>query len=151
MTEPLLPDALSDLLDAAVDESEAIGNDSRYELYMFSWHLPETRSDGSQIRGVCLVCMAGALIARRLRASIEEPTFPDRFEDDIAAKLFAIDALRRGDLFELLAVRMPREEAKQVALRTATLQIRTHFDRELGRADWAVYRAAAAVLRGAGL
>lgn len=155
MPPATLPDRLSDLLDAAVDDSEALEHDSRYRLAMSDWHLPFPLLGPPAI---CEVCMAGAVMAQRLRAPFDCVMEPEDYNPELAGKLRAIDRMRAG-AFDSAALRIGLTLAVEVnsdphllaAFNTAREIVKSGWRQAEGRAEWSSYREAAAVLRSAGL
>lgn len=87
---------LYQLLELAINDAEALQNDPRYKLDMGAWH------DGIHPRNVdnaCHVCMAGAVMARQLNATITDNVTPGCYDADINNKLAAINHLRRGNVY----------------------------------------------------
>ena len=58
------------------------------EIRMGHWH--------SQYGGVCLQCLAGSVMSRRLGADTDAHKYPDSFPEDVEARLHALDDLRCG-------------------------------------------------------
>ncbi len=87
-----LPDTIQELLELAIADAEVIAKDPRYKLNMGEWHL---YNDESQ---QCEVCIAGAVIARTLKADIKDFLLPADYDDDTRMKLRALDSLWRGVL-----------------------------------------------------
>jgi len=87
---------LYQLLELAINDAEALQNDPRYKLDMGAWH------DGTHPKNVdnaCHVCMAGAVMARQLNATITDNVTPSCYDVDIDNKLSAINQLRRGNVY----------------------------------------------------
>jgi hypothetical protein len=87
-----LPNTLSELLALAIEDMRVIAKDPRYELDMNLFHSP--------IGDKCYVCLAGSVMARTLKLPPGENYIPDEFDKDTFNKLYALDALRIGDLVE---------------------------------------------------
>lgn len=91
-----LPNKPSKLLKVALEDLEAVEKDLKYRIDMNSWHQPEDNK--------CSVCLAGAVMANRLRCDIEKALDPyDLLVDgnieywvDLRNKLEAIDYFCRG-------------------------------------------------------
>jgi len=90
----VLPDRPSELIRVALDDLEKCEADPRYETHMYSWHDPHD--------GKCLVCMAGAVMAKRLGAPPALSLAPYSYDFQTARKLRAIDYGRCGLLDEML-------------------------------------------------
>ena len=63
-----------------------------YEINMASWHFPEPES------GHCLVCLAGAVIARTLETPAWKQVNPASFTEKIHNQLRALNCFRVGDV-----------------------------------------------------
>jgi hypothetical protein len=89
-----LPDKLSELLELAMRDLEAVEADPRYRVDMSHWHEPRRDSE------FCLVCLAGAVMAKtlRLRPTTRVQGLHARFGYNIGLKLRALDRLRRGEV-----------------------------------------------------
>ena len=88
ITQDLLPDTLSGLLAAAIDDARRLDRDG-YRPASFRWHCPVEE-------GPCEVCLAGSVIARTYRSSRSLDILPSMFSFAIYRKLCAIDNMRRG-------------------------------------------------------
>lgn len=98
-----LPDKPSDLLELALSDLEKVEGSSRYKVYMYTWHVPQKRS-------VCQVCMAGAVMAKTLKADRFKRHSPEDFENDTKKKLTALNYFRTGLLdlaLEVLGIDHP--------------------------------------------
>lgn len=93
--ECMLPDKPSELIRLALADLEKIEADPRYEVDMSTWHKPEFTFDG-QMRSVCAVCFAGAVMAKTCNIPLEELIQPEQFEEDQMNKFAALDAFRSG-------------------------------------------------------
>jgi hypothetical protein len=81
----------SELLTLALNDLEAVEQDSRYRVDMGHWHRPLPSE------GYCAVCLAGAVLANSLGVAINEVMTPKYLEHVEAAKrLLALDDLRNG-------------------------------------------------------
>jgi len=60
------------------------------KIAMGDWHLPRD--------GVCSQCLAGSVMSRRLGVDTNDNKFPSTFPEDIAARLYALDHFRNGDI-----------------------------------------------------
>jgi hypothetical protein len=86
-----LPDLPSDLLSMALQDLCAVEQSTQeYAIDMTKWHVPG--------RGVCYVCLAGALLTRFLEMDelVHHPQ--GRFDDVTFQKLGAVDLFRCGSL-----------------------------------------------------
>ena len=105
-----LPDKPSDLLALALSDLAKIERSSKYEVVMGGWHVPSTGD-------VCEVCMAGAVMAKTLKADRFKRRTPAGFETDTQNKLMALDDFRTGDLthaLKALGIRRPRSLASKI-------------------------------------
>ena len=88
MQQQQLPDTLSGLLEAAVDDARSLDRD----LYLpnhVEWHCPDDYDH-------CEICLAGAVIAGRLNVRSYSESSPKEFAYATAMKLSAIDKMRTG-------------------------------------------------------
>ena len=101
---------LYELLDLALDDLVVINDKkNKYELSMNIWHSPEDN-------GKCSVCLAGAVMANRLKADRKKYKKPENFDYEEHDRLLAIDALRQGEIgyaMELLDIDK-REDAYEI-------------------------------------
>ena len=88
MNSPL-PDKLSDLIEVALRDLEAVENDERYTVNMDWWHRPGD---------TCLVCLAGSVMAKSLDVSPDRTRYPNDFDDRTEAKLDVLNWARLGDV-----------------------------------------------------
>lgn len=89
MKDIRLPNKPSALLQLALDDLERCEKDPHYEIYMGEWHSPGDKH--------CLVCMAGAVIAKTLECDRFNEVTPCLLDHDNSQKLRAIDAFRSND------------------------------------------------------
>lgn len=82
-----LPNKLSDLIDLALGDLEAVEQDKRYKVDMNNWHRPN---------GECKVCFAGSVIAHSLGARRTREIKPESFEAHTKVRLYALDYIRKG-------------------------------------------------------
>lgn len=158
-----LPNTLSGLLDLAVQDAQKCeALPELYRLDMGRWHTPEA--------GVCVICMAGAVIAQTLGVSHASDVrvwlnAPCSAALEPARKqLLAINDMRLGDFEDAvknLGLRLT--ERQEDACQSARQQIRLELpweaddeDEENGnapnmRAPWSTYLEAVAQLREVGL
>jgi hypothetical protein len=88
-----LPDKLSDLIEVALADLEKVEKDPIYKVDMHKWHDPMPDAEGQP---VCLVCLAGAVMAKTLEAPEFLDSHPGRFDEKTALKLSALNFIRRG-------------------------------------------------------
>lgn len=91
MNSPL-PDKLSDLIEVALRDLEAVENDKRYTVNMGWWHRPNVYDH------TCIVCLAGSVMAKSLDVSPDRTRYPNDFDDKTEAKLGALNWARVGDV-----------------------------------------------------
>ena len=84
----------SKLIDIALQDMLACNNDSRYRVSMEAWHFPH--SDFTGQNPSCEVCLAGAVMAKTLKAPRSIDTFPDNYSETTRSALHAINAFRVG-------------------------------------------------------
>ena len=94
-----LPVLLSHLMEAAANEAEKLDR-KQYHPSSGNWHAPETRYNGQK---VCEICVAGALIAGRLKAPADCDVNPDFYNHSIETKLRMLDFARIGMLKSAIA------------------------------------------------
>lgn len=87
----MLGNKLHELWEIALEDLKICEADPFYDINMNVWH----RINGNQ----CQICVAGAVIAKRLGTLYSETCLVD-FDLDTQRKLNAIDALRRGEVRE---------------------------------------------------
>jgi len=98
-----LPKLPSKLIEISLSELRKIESDPRYQVNMNYWHVP---LDG----GECHVCLAGAVMAGKLRIPVDQEIVLCQFSSKLSDKLVAIDYLRQGYVglaFELLGLEKP--------------------------------------------
>ena len=91
MNSPL-PDKLSDLIEVALRDLELVENDKRYTVNMDWWHRSNLYDH------TCIVCLAGAVMAKSLDVSPDRTRFPNDFDDKTEAKLDALNWARVEDV-----------------------------------------------------
>jgi hypothetical protein len=97
-----LPDKLSDLIEVAVKDLEAVEQDPHYVVNMDTWHRAEAQEFriGQQVfeKEPCTVCLAGAVMAKTLEVPRYWSKNPVDFrgENSTEDKLIALDLVRRG-------------------------------------------------------
>jgi hypothetical protein len=147
MRQVRLPDKLSDLLELAVADCLEVEAEGKHEFDMTVYY--------ERLNGHCAVCMAGAVMLRRLPHE-ESAIFvrTDNWGAKTQKKLQAIDDMRNGGFYAAadrlgLSQLGVLEAAKRLIDETYT-----NFDDDwskLGRAPWPIYLEAADMLREAGL
>ena len=75
----ILPDHPGDLLDAALDDALILSRNKDYILDSRVYHEPTDEG--------CVVCLVGAVMARRLSADINKLKFPCEYDEEINTKL----------------------------------------------------------------
>ena len=85
-----LPDKLSDLIEVALDDLEKTAVDPRYRVNMNTWHTPH--------KGVCHVCLAGAVMAQTLKLDPVVDYVRDRSLYAVDRKLSALNNVRLGSV-----------------------------------------------------
>lgn len=106
-----LPDKPSDLIDMSLEDLTEVERDPDYQVCMDHWHVAR-----SPRRLPCLVCLAGAVIARRLDVSPDIYCNPAFFGAATRNKLYALDCFRRGDVAQGLLYALDMKEAEFDAL-----------------------------------
>lgn len=92
MNQVTLPDKPSELLAIALEDLELCEKDPVYEIDMSTYHSP------SEETGRCAVCLAGSVLAQRMRVSPKTDWEKIEMDDSEILKLKAIDRLRIGNL-----------------------------------------------------
>jgi hypothetical protein len=85
-----LPDLPSALIVVALADLAKVEADPRYAVNMSWWHRPKDKSRR------CVVCLAGAVMAKTLGSDPTKYLAPYSFDRDVAQKLNALDAFRVG-------------------------------------------------------
>ena len=134
---------LSSLLRQAVEDAQAIQDTPGYRLDMEAWHIIQD--------GTCLVCMAGAVMARTLGRPLEEMFTPASDETTTHA-MWAINGMRQGAFLEAAGyVGLDRKRLRGGVYERTKGLVKEAFDHDIGRAPWEVYLRAASILEEAGL
>lgn len=146
---PPVPTTLSALLLMAVEDAEQIAQDQTYTLDMERWYHVDPHD------GRCHVCMAGAVMARRLGAPKERVAYPWFYDRRWARALEAVNEMRVGKFQQaygyLFGGEFPDGETSYVLARLGR-DLQNHPDLATHhRLPWDVYRDAAARLQEAGL
>ncbi len=143
---PNPPAKLSALIRLAVADARKVQKMPTRRLDMGLWHVPR----GS--RG-CTLCMAGAVMDRTLRAPVDKFRRPDDFSPEWERALNAINAARCGAILGaydcLTNTLLDRDQRR--ALKQVDSEVTGRYDPGIGRAPWATYDRAAAMLARAGL
>jgi hypothetical protein len=103
-----LPDKPSELIRVALRDLKEAEASPDYAVVMDEWHEPD--SDG-----VCLVCLAGSVMAGTLKSDIDRKVFPHHFDKGTKRKLEALDYFRDGDIlcgFNELGIPYPFQETE---------------------------------------
>lgn len=82
---------LHELLGLALDDMEKILKTPGYIIDMGRWHEPS-------IASTCRVCLAGSVIANRYADGPEKMHEPEDFSRAVQKRLFALNALRNGNI-----------------------------------------------------
>ena len=99
MAKSALPNLPSELITLALKDLVSCEADPDYEIDMTGWHTPWTESSESD-DSVCLVCFAGAVIAKTFDSSPKEDYDHMDFGDINRPKLIALDHFRQGFIDE---------------------------------------------------
>lgn len=89
-----ISDKPSEALRQAVNDLEKCEQDERFEIDMNNW--------AKMVCGVCQVCLAGAMLVQQCGIPDEGLEFHN-LPDDIAGKMWGIDAFRVGRLWDGVA------------------------------------------------
>jgi len=106
----------------ALEDLEACEKDPRYHVNMGIYHLPENDSPG-----VCSVCFAGSVMAKRLGSDPELPAHTHDFDGKTETMLDAIDGMRCGWLASNF---VPHEVAEELYKTKSKWQLRSLGGRE---------------------
>lgn len=95
-----LPDTPSQLIRAALLDVKDCSRDPRYQVehpsfWEHAWHRLNRK-------GKCVVCMAGAVIAKSLYVEWGREVTPEHFEPDTKKKLMALNEFRQGGIHTAL-------------------------------------------------
>jgi hypothetical protein len=147
MRQVRLPDKLSDLLELAVADCLEVEAEGKHEFDMTVYY--------ERLNGHCAVCMAGAVMLRRLPHNETADMLSTRqWGAETQRKLYAIDDMRTGG-FENAAERLGLSQLGVLeAAKRLIDEAYTDFDdnwSKRGRAPWPIYLEAADMLRQAGL
>lgn len=136
-----LPDVPSRLVTLALGDLRRTEADERYAVNMDFFHVP---AGGDR---PCVVCLAGAVMAKSLHAEPDQARIPEHFEHDTCDKLVALDAFRRGHIIKalhMMHVRTPGHPLVPLSMHVTGY----HESPEQFKADM---REVVRVLEGAGL
>ena len=89
---PALPRKLWKLAQVAYDDLQAVRRSPSYIVGMHRWHMP------GLVPGTCKVCLAGAVMAKTLRAPKNLMLNPSDYPPATYRKLLALDNVRGGDI-----------------------------------------------------
>ena len=90
-----LPATPSKLIRLAMADLYVMEQSPNYQIHMGEWHSPQYVDRG---KGICNVCLAGAVIANTLGCNRLTLIDPDRFTSKIEGKLRALDYFRMGSV-----------------------------------------------------
>lgn len=88
-----LPNKKSDLLILALEDYFKIKEDPKYEINMLDWHIL------SVYNPICMVCLAGSVIAKSLNCDRDITWTPNMFNPYVRQKLHIINDIRSGYIF----------------------------------------------------
>ena len=92
-----LPQKLSDILELALEDLNQVERDPNYYVSMGVWHTPSTVGFGDKEREVCMVCLAGSLLAKSVKIPLQI-TYTEMDTDRyVQNNMRAIDNARVGD------------------------------------------------------
>ena len=122
-TKSKLPDRLSDLILVALKDLKKCEKSPKYTVEMSKWHRPSCASAITHLDWTCEVCLAGSVIAQTLKTPIIKLKEPVDFGEVDEHKLYALDYIRGGDVFQALrhfyegiGKGLPRSASKKIAL-----------------------------------
>jgi len=95
-----LPNKPSELILLALKDLILVECSKSYEIDMGEWHTPR-----SSFNDKCLVCFAGAIMAKTLKIDASEDVDPTDFSNATHSKLESLEFFRMGevgDAFEIL-------------------------------------------------
>ena len=98
-----LPDTMAGILEAAIADARKLDPDVYFPNHL-QWHNPTDNP------ACCEVCLAGSIIAGRLKANPDDTFSSLSFGDKIESKLEAIDHMREGlweQAFDLIYNNLP--------------------------------------------
>lgn len=98
--EVKLPLKLSDNIELAVRDLSAVERSKQYQVNMGLWHEGYERPKIGEPAQKCSVCFAGSVIAKTLKAPIEDNVFDldETFSAHNAARFRALNDVREGDV-----------------------------------------------------
>lgn len=134
-----LPEKISDLLELALNDAQAVQRRSGVELDMGEWLF--FNHDGT-----CTACVAGAVMLRTLGATREQA-------DELGGVALGAVTHRVGDIKKLLLIDEMRSGFFRTGHRELDAKLRDLVTSRLdgGRAPWHIYRKCVRILREAGL
>lgn len=91
-----LPKKPSKLLRLVLEDISKVRKNPKYVLDMGTWHF--------FMGGKCHVCFAGAVISQSLKMNGEYDLDPMSFNSDIRKRLYALDSLRLGSIWEAICL-----------------------------------------------
>lgn len=96
-TKDTLPDTPSDLILAALEDFMGLLTEPDYVIDLEIWHQPAVNVFNPD-EEICKVCLAGAIMAKRLGVKKHEHSSPQRFPIETSHKLCALDYFHRGEV-----------------------------------------------------
>lgn len=94
-----LPDKPSELIRVALADIRLVEEDDRYVMDMDDWHSLRPHNTYK-----CHVCVAGAVMAKSLKAKRLEYVSPKNYSPSVRKKLVALDNFRSGHINNGLAI-----------------------------------------------
>lgn len=157
-----LPARLSTLLRVAVEDAKKIQRTPGYKCdrsTMGMWHDPQYDLDATSLQTVpcgTAVCLAGAVMVRRLGAAKDRSLVPRQFSQSgaekpgVPEKLRAINEMRTGH-FTNAWQEISRIYPVPPKVRAALVKARKAYGRQKVLAPWRTYLKCARILKRAGL
>lgn len=118
-----LPREPSKLIRLAVGDLKKCEEDSRYEIDMSGWHVPDFVEDVKEYNDseveVCNVCFAGAIMAKTLDCDVSFNGQLDSFKDKDKIRFIFLDYIRQykfywDDLSDLYPLDISTEEEERI-------------------------------------
>lgn len=82
-----LPDKPSEIMRLALADLRSCKSDDTYKINMGTWHTP-------LLNGRCSVCLAGAVMAKTLKADPWMPLTPGSYDEITKIKMLFLDSIR---------------------------------------------------------
>ena len=107
---PEPPERLSDLIELAIEDARKLDR-NLYQPNYLRWHLGADREQDAivPVRPVCMICLAGAVMANTLGAERYADCTPDTFDSKWDRALGDLDEVRMGYFNLLEYYDVPRE------------------------------------------